>query len=86
MTSPGARMKVGVNYPWKNYGWDFGEDPVKDVVNDVDLADADDEGWDFVSEPVARPAPKPVNADDWNFGDVRDPVSVPAKTADEWSF
>lgn len=71
-------------------GWDFGEDPVeqvvKDVVNDVDLADADDEDWDFVSEPVARPAPKPVNADDWNFGDVPGPVSVPANTADEWSF
>jgi hypothetical protein len=25
--TPGARMKVGVNYPWRNYGWDFGEGP-----------------------------------------------------------
>ena len=48
--------------------------------------EVDDEGWDFVSEPVERPAPKPANADDWNFGDVPDPVPVPAKTADEWSF
>ncbi len=27
MAASGARMKVGVNYPWKNYGWDFGVGP-----------------------------------------------------------
>ncbi len=23
-------MRVGINYPWMNYGWDFGEPPIKD--------------------------------------------------------
>jgi hypothetical protein len=27
MDSQKARMKVGVNYPWMNYGWDFGVGP-----------------------------------------------------------
>lgn len=26
-STAGALIKVGINYPWKNYGWDFGNSP-----------------------------------------------------------